>query len=158
MTRAFLALGSNLGDRRAHLQAAVDFLAAVDGVHLLGVSPVYETDPVGGPVQDDFLNAVIAIECDLSPRALLSVCHEAETAADRVRVERWGPRTLDVDIVLVDGVQMHDPELTIPHPRLYERDFVLAPLHDLDPSLADIPADGWTGVRRASVTLRAPER
>ena len=158
MTRAFLALGSNLGDRLAHLQAAVEFLAGADGVHVLAVSPVYETDPVGGPAQDDFLNAVIAIECDLAPRALLGVCQEAETAAERVRVERWGPRTLDVDIVLIDGVQMHDPELTIPHPRLYERHFVLAPLHDLDASLVDIPADGWTGVRRAPVALRLPER
>lgn len=158
MTRAFLALGSNLGDRLAYLQAAVDLLGATDDVQVLAVSPVYETDPVGGPVQDDFLNAVVAIECDLEPYELLAVCHEAEAAAARVRVERWGPRTLDVDIVLIDGVQMHDPELTIPHPRLYERDFVLAPLHDLDPSLVDIPADGWTGVRRASVALRAPAR
>ena len=157
MTRAFLALGSNLGDRLAQLQAAVAFLAAADGVNLLGVSPVYETDPVGGPVQDDFLNAVVVIECDLAPRALLGVCQAAEAAAERVRVERWGPRTLDVDIVLIDGVQMHDPELTIPHPRLYERHFVLAPLHDLDPSLVDIPPDGWTGVRRARAALRAPE-
>ena len=158
MTRAFLALGSNLGDRREHLQAAVDFVGAARGVSVLAVSPVYETDPVGGPAQDDFLNAVVEVETSLSPQRLLSLAQDAETAADRVRVERWGPRTLDVDIVLVDGVQMDEPELTIPHPRYHERGFVLAPLHDLDPTRVDAPPGGWAGVRRAGVTLRMPAR
>ena len=158
MTRAFLALGSNIGDRHAHLQAAVEFVDAAHGVTVLAVSPMYETDPVGGPAQDDFLNAVVELDTSLSPHQLLRVAQDAEAAADRVRVERWGPRTLDVDIVLVDGVQMDDPELTIPHPRFHERGFVLAPLHDLAPTLIDAPAGGWAGVRRAGVTLRMPAR
>ncbi len=156
MTRAFLALGSNLGDRHAHLQGAVEFLHAEPEIVVLAVSPVYETDPVGGPVQDDFLNAVIEIETDRSPRQLLEIAHAAETVADRVRVERWGPRTLDVDIVFIDGVTVDEPDLTIPHPRWRERDFVLAPMHDLAPDLVELPRDGRHGVRRAAVTLVMP--
>lgn len=158
MTRAFLAVGSNLGDRHAHLQAAVDFVGHAPGVSVRAVSPVYETDPVGGPVQESFLNAVIEIDTDLAPYALLAVAHKAEQAADRVRLERWGPRTLDVDIVLVDGVEMDDPDLTIPHPRFAERGFVLAPLHDLDPGIVQVPADGWTGVRQTARGLEIPVR
>ena len=156
MTRAFLALGSNLGDRHAHLQAAVDFIAAAADVSVRAVSPVYETEPVGGPVQEDFLNAVIEIETDRSPRQLLEIAHAAEAAADRIRVERWGPRTLDVDIVFVDGVTVDEPDLTVPHPRWRERDFVLAPMHDLVPNLDAMPRDGWHGIRRASAVLRMP--
>ena len=156
MTRAFLALGSNVGDRHAHLQAAVEILHSPPELTVRAVSPVYETDPVGGPVQDDFLNAVIEIETDRSPHQLLEIAHAAEAAADRVRVERWGPRTLDVDIVLVDGVTMDEPDLSVPHPRWRERDFVLAPMHDLAPDLVEVPADGWHGVRRAPVVLRTP--
>ena len=156
MTRAFLALGSNLGDRHAHLQAAVEILNSPPELTVRAVSPVYETDPVGGPVQDDFLNAVIEIETDRSPHQLLEIAHAAETAADRVRVERWGPRTLDVDIVFIDGVTVDEPDLTVPHPRWRERDFVLAPMHDLAPDLVEVPADGWHGVRRAPVVLKMP--
>ena len=156
MTRAFLAVGSNLGDRHAHLQSAVDFLGAAPGVSVRAVSAVYETDPVGGPVQADFLNAVVEIETDLAPYDLLAVAQRAEQAADRVRLERWGPRTLDVDIVLVDGIEMNDPDLTIPHPRFSERGFVLAPLHDLDPGIVEVPADGWSGLRRIARGLEIP--
>ena len=156
MTRAFLALGSNLGDRAAHLQAAVDFLHSQPELTVRAVSPVYETDPVGGPVQDDFLNAVIEIETDRSPHQLLVIAHAAEAASDRVRVERWGPRTLDVDIVFIDGVTVDEPDLTVPHPRWRERDFVLAPMHDLAPDLVEVPRDGWHGVRRAAVVLTMP--
>lgn len=156
MTRAFLALGSNLGDRHAHLQAAVDFLHATTGISVQAVSSVYETDPVGGPAQDDFLNAVVEVDTSRSPRELLAVAQEAEAAGARVRIERWGPRTLDVDIVLIDGLAIDDPDLTIPHPRWQERGFVLAPMHDLDPTLVDAPVDGWVGVRRCAVTLRMP--
>ena len=156
MTRAFLALGSNVGDRHAHLQAAVEILHSPPELTVRAVSPVYETDPVGGPVQDDFLNAVIEIETDRSPQRLLEIAHAAEAAADRVRVERWGPRTLDVDIVLIDGVIVDEPDLSVPHPRWRERDFVLAPMHDLAPDLVEVPADGWHGVRRAPVVLRTP--
>ncbi len=156
MTRAFLALGSNLGDRHAHLQAAVDLLHAEPELTVVAVSSVYETDPVGGPVQDDFLNAMIEIETDRSPQQLLEIAHAAEAAADRVRMQRWGPRTLDVDIVFIDGVTVDEPDLTVPHPRWRERDFVLAPMHDLAPDLVEVPRDGWRGVRRAPAVLRMP--
>lgn len=156
MSRAFLGIGSNLGDRLAYLQLAVDRLAAADRVTVVAVSPVYETDPVGGPVQDDFLNAVVAVDTTLAPADLLAVAQGAEAAAERVRTERWGPRTLDVDVLLFDDVVSDDPVLTIPHPRMAERAFVLAPLHDVAPDLVTVPASGWEGVRRAPVALRAP--
>lgn len=131
--RTFLSIGSNLGDRRQHLIDAVDSLPDV-----VAVSPVYETDPVGGPGgQDQYLNIVVELHTAIAPRALLSICHRIEANAQRVRAERWGPRTLDVDIVWMDGVEMDDEALTIPHPRWKERRFVLAPLRDLAPDLVD---------------------
>ena len=133
MTRAFLSLGSNLGDRRQFLSDAVGSL----GSSVVAVSPVYETDPVGGPDQGRFLNLVVQLETDLSPRELLAVCHRLESAAQRVRMQRWGPRTLDVDIIWIDGVTVDEPDLVIPHPRWSERNFVLAPLADLAPELVD---------------------
>jgi 2-amino-4-hydroxy-6-hydroxymethyldihydropteridine diphosphokinase len=154
--RAYLGIGSNLGDRLGHLQLAVDRLARAPGVRITGVSPVYETDPVGGPVQDDFLNAVVGVDTDLTPDELLAECAAAEAAAARVRDVRWGPRTLDVDVLWIEGYTSTDPVLTVPHPRMAERAFVLAPLHDLDPMLAPSPAGGWEGVRRAPVALRVP--
>jgi 2-amino-4-hydroxy-6-hydroxymethyldihydropteridine diphosphokinase len=131
--RAFLGLGSNLGDRRAHLRAAIERLAAVGPTR---VSPVYETAPVGGPTdQGPYLNLVVELDTDLSPRALLVLCHELEQAAGRVRTERWGPRTLDVDVLLVDGETVDEHDLVIPHPRLWQRRFALAPLRDVAPDL-----------------------
>lgn len=130
--RTFLSLGSNLGDRRRFLSDAVDSLPDV-----VAVSPVYETDPVGGPDQGRFLNLVVQLETDLSPRQLLAVCHRLESGAQRVRTQRWGPRTLDVDIIWIDGVTVDEPDLVIPHPRWSERTFVLAPLADLAPELVD---------------------
>lgn len=158
MTRAYLGIGSNLGDRRAELQRAVDGLAAADGVVVIAVSSVYETDPVGGPVQDDFLNAVVAIETELGPHDLLAVGAAIEAEAHRVREVRWGPRTLDVDILLMGDLTVDDADLTIPHPLLFERGFVLAPLHDVAPELVDRPAEGWPGVRRADAALTVPAR
>jgi 2-amino-4-hydroxy-6-hydroxymethyldihydropteridine diphosphokinase len=128
--RAFLSLGSNLGDRRALLRDAVDSLPDV-----VAVSPVYETAPVGGPEQDNFLNLVVQLETKLTPMQLLGVCHRIESSAERVRDVRWGPRTLDIDIIWMDGVQMDEERLTIPHPRWQQRRFVLAPLRDLAPDL-----------------------
>lgn len=152
---AYLAIGSNLGDRMAHLQLAVDTLAGTPGVHVTSVSRVYETAPVGGPPQDAYLNAVVAIETDLDPRALLDRCHEIEHLAARERAERWGPRTLDVDILVMDDTRVDTPDLTIPHPRMWERGFVLAPLRDVAPDLVD--ANGtWEGVRAAGVALKVP--
>ncbi len=133
MTRAFLSLGSNLGDRRQFLAEAVGTL----GSSVVAVSPVYETDPVGGPDQGRFLNIVVQLETDLSARELLAVCHRLESGAQRVRMQRWGPRTLDVDIIWIDDVAVDEPDLVIPHPRWSERTFVLAPLADLAPELVD---------------------
>ena len=153
--RAYLALGSNLGDRAAQLQRAVDGIADAPGVRVVAVSHVYETAPVGGPEQDAYLNAVVAIDTERGPHELLDLAHELEDAAQRVRAERWGPRTLDVDILLVGDVRRDEPDLTIPHPRLWERGFVLAPLRDVAPDLVDTGAH-WEGVERAAVTLRLP--
>ena len=128
--RTFLGLGSNLGDRRAYLREAVESLPDV-----VSVSPVYETDPVGGPEQGPFLNIVVELDTGLTPNALLSVCHRIESAANRVRDERWGPRTLDIDIIWMEGVELGDERLTVPHPRWKQRKFVLAPMRDLAPDL-----------------------
>ncbi len=137
--RAFLALGSNLGDREAHLRGAVASLRALERV--VGVSPVYETAPEGGPrSQGPYLNAVVELDTDRSPRELLALCARLESGAGRVRTERWGPRTLDVDVLLVGDEVVDEPDLTVPHPRMWERRFVLAPLADLAPEL--VPA-GW---------------
>jgi 2-amino-4-hydroxy-6-hydroxymethyldihydropteridine diphosphokinase len=136
-----LALGSNLGDRQDILQGAVDAVAAIPGVYVDVASPVYETAPVGGPEQPDYLNAVLLARTTLAPRELLDRLHRVEAAFDRVREVRWGPRTLDIDIITYEGVLSDDPVLTLPHPRAHERAFVLAPWHDADPS-AEIPGRG----------------
>lgn len=137
MPRAFLGLGSNIGDREAYLRDAVDGLRPYG---LQSVSPVYETDPVGGPTQGPFLNLVVELATDRGPRDLLAVCHELEAAAERRREVRWGPRTLDVDVLWVDGVAVSEPDLEVPHPRMWDRRFVLAPLRDLAPDLVDAAA------------------
>ena len=138
--RAFLGLGSNLGDRRAHLRRAVDQLRAGSRSPVTAVSRLYETEPVGGPAeQGPYLNVVVqlAVAPDADPYRLLDECHRLEAAAGRVRSVRWGPRSLDADVVWIDGVVLEDPELTIPHPRWRERRFVMAPLGELAPDLAD---------------------
>ena len=132
MRRAFLSLGSNLGDRGAHLVAGVDVVAGDDARR---VSSVYETEPVGGVTQEAFWNLVIELATDDSPRQLLARAVAAETARARVRDLRWGPRTLDVDVLLVGDEASDDPEILVPHPRMYERSFVLVPLHELAPEL-----------------------
>jgi 2-amino-4-hydroxy-6-hydroxymethyldihydropteridine diphosphokinase len=137
VTRAYLGLGSNVGDRAGYLRDAV---ASLGPVGLTAVSPVYETDPVGGPEQGAFLNLVVELDTDRTPHELLGVCHRLESAAGRVREVRWGPRTLDVDVLWIDGVTVDDPDLVVPHPRLCERRFVLAPLRDLAPDLVDAAA------------------
>lgn len=139
--RAVLALGSNQGDRVAQLQRAVDVIAAWPGLRVHGVSSVYETDPVGGPQQPDYLNAVLVVETTESPETLLRRAHEVEHEQGRVRRERWGPRTLDVDIVVVGDLVVDSPGLTLPHPRAHERAFVLLPWVEVEPGAA-IPAVG----------------
>jgi 2-amino-4-hydroxy-6-hydroxymethyldihydropteridine diphosphokinase len=157
-----LALGSNLGDRRDILQGCVDAIAGIPEVQLMAVSPVYETVPVGGPPQPDYLNAVLLARTTLPSRALLDQLHQVEAAFSRVREVRWGPRTLDIDIITVDGEVCADPELTLPHPRAHERAFVLAPWHDVDPG-AVLPGYGdvatllaatdASGIRRSGLVL-----
>lgn len=156
MTRAYLGLGSNLGDRLGHLQAAVDALGATAGIRVVAVSSVYETSPVGGPTQDDFLNAVVAIDTELAPPDLLAVALAVEELSARVRTVRWGPRTLDVDILLFGDERVRSPDLEIPHPRMDERAFVLAPLHDVAPDRVEPPVDGWEGVAVTSLRLSLP--
>jgi 2-amino-4-hydroxy-6-hydroxymethyldihydropteridine diphosphokinase len=125
--RAYLGLGSNLGDRRAHLRTAVAALPDV-----VAVSPVYETEPVGGPPgQDPYLNLVVELDTTRTPRELLDLAHRLEDDAGRVRAGRDGPRTLDVDVLLVGGLTVDEPDLVVPHPRMWQRRFVLAPLADL---------------------------
>ena len=131
--RAALGLGSNLGDRIGHLVAAID-VRSERGVESLLVSSYYETAPVGGPDQNDFVNAVVVIDTILTPIQLLELAHRCEDAAERVRSERWGPRTLDVDVLAYDDLTDDAPELTLPHPRAVERAFVLVPWSEVDPT------------------------
>ena len=125
--RGFIALGSNLGDRLANLQRAVELLAGRDGVRVLKASRVYETDPVGPP-QPDYLNAVLEIETSLPPARLLEEAQLVERELGRVRTERWGPRTIDIDLLTYGDERIDQPDLQIPHPRMHERAFVLVPL------------------------------
>jgi 2-amino-4-hydroxy-6-hydroxymethyldihydropteridine diphosphokinase len=146
--RAFLGLGSNLGDRWAHLRRAVDQLRAGGRTPVTAVSRVYETEPMGGPDQGPYLNLVVelAVAPGSDPYQLLEECRRLEAAAGRVRAARWGPRTLDADLLWIDGVVLDDPELTVPHPRWRQRRFVLAPLGELAPDLVDEAAvDGAGG-------------
>lgn len=148
MSRAFLGIGSNLGDRLEHLRDAVAGLSDV-----VAVSQVYETAPVGGPRQDDFLNLVVELDTDATARDLLGVCRRLEAAAGRVRETRWGPRTLDVDVLWVDGETVDDDDLIVPHPRMWERRFVMAPLLELAP---DIVPDDWESRATGSVVPIGP--
>ena len=144
MTRAHVGLGSNLGDRLATLDAAVRALDADESTHVMAVSRVFETVPVGGPEQGPYLNAVAVLETDRDPHSLLGLLHAVESLLGRVRTERWGPRTADLDLLLYDGPPIEDPDLTVPHPRARERAFVLVPLCDADP-FARFP-DGQTAM------------
>lgn len=132
---AYLGLGSNLGDRRRHLQQALRGLAACEDVRLRAISSLYRSAPVGGVKQADFYNAVVAIETALPPSRLLACCKRLEGCAGRLPGERWGPRPLDLDILLCGNLVMSSEALTIPHPRLPERAFVLRPLAELAPEL-----------------------
>jgi 2-amino-4-hydroxy-6-hydroxymethyldihydropteridine diphosphokinase len=166
--RAVIALGSNLGNRLETLQGAVDAFEDTPGVRVKAVSPVYETEAVGGPAgQPSYYNAVVLMRTTLGPRSLLERAGAVEDAFSRTREVRWGPRTLDVDIVAYGDVVSEDPELTLPHPRAHERGFVLAPWHDTEPD-AELPgrgrvADlleqvGTEGIRRRTdIALHLPE-
>lgn len=154
---AYLGLGANLGDRHATLSTALARLAAAPEVRIARVSPVYETAAVGLTDQPDFLNLVVELETTLAPRALLDLCLQIEQSLGRVRHERWGPRTLDLDVLLYADVTLADDRLTVPHPRIHERAFVLVPLADL---AANLPVNGvcirdhLARTGRTGVTLR----
>jgi 2-amino-4-hydroxy-6-hydroxymethyldihydropteridine diphosphokinase len=144
--KAFVGLGSNLGDRLAYLRTGLTYLPDV-----IAVSPVYETDPVGGPPgQGSYLNIVAELWSSASPRQLLEAGSNAEAAAGRARDVHWGPRTLDVDVLLVGDLTVDQPDLKVPHPRMWERGFVLVPLADLAPELV---GDRLTAAMRAGVSL-----
>lgn len=161
--KAVLALGSNLGRRFQTLQGALDTLFDAPGLEFVAVSPVYETDPVGGPEgQKPFLNAVVIVETTLDPATLLERAQSVENAFGRERVERWGPRTLDVDLIVVGTESSDDPELTLPHPRVHERAFVLVPWSQADPD-AVVPGRGTVaellaGLDQSGVRLRPDMR
>ena len=153
--RAVLGFGSNIGDRAATLQAALDGLGR--NTRVVAVSGIFETAPVGGPLQPDFYNAVVLVDTTLGAAELLALAHSLEVAAGRVRLEHWGPRTLDVDVLAYGDQRSDDPELTLPHPRAHERAFVVLPWLEIEPdgaidgrgTLADLAvALGTTGVRR----------
>ena len=138
MSTAYLGLGSNQGDRLAFLRAAVEGLRAEKDVTVVAASGVYRSAPVGFSDQPEFLNAVVVIDTALTPRRLLEVTRRIEDSSGRLRRERWGPRTLDVDILLIDGIEVDEPELAVPHPRLTDRRFALEPLLEVDPD-ASLP-------------------
>ncbi|MFJ6563812.1 2-amino-4-hydroxy-6-hydroxymethyldihydropteridine diphosphokinase [Streptomyces sp. NPDC091412] len=159
--RAVISIGSNLGNRLETLQGAVDALEDTPGVRVKAVSPVYETEPWGVEPgsQPSYFNAVVILKTTLPPSSLLERAHAIEEAFNRVRDERWGPRTIDVDIVAHAETVSDDPLLTLPHPRAHERAFVLAPWYDVDPD-AQLPgrgavADLLTALTREGVAPRA---
>lgn len=153
MDRAYLSLGSNMGDRGEYLAMGIE---AVVGSDPYRVSMVYQSEPVGGVDQEDFWNLVLELSTDASPRNLLERCRKAERLASRERHTRWGPRTLDVDVLLVGERTSGDPEILVPHPRMYERAFVLVPLRELAPELvSDEQLEAATGAVVALGTLES---
>jgi 2-amino-4-hydroxy-6-hydroxymethyldihydropteridine diphosphokinase len=141
MTRAYIGLGANLGPREITLLQAVDLLAETEGVEVRAVSQLRETDPVGVVDQPPFLNGALAVDTSLSPRELLDRLLGIEQALGRVRDVRWGPRVVDLDLLVYGELQVDEPGLRVPHPRLHERRFALEPLAELDPEL-DVPGLG----------------
>jgi 2-amino-4-hydroxy-6-hydroxymethyldihydropteridine diphosphokinase len=147
VARAYVGLGANIGPRETTLLRAVDLIAAVPGVEVLELSSFRETEPVGVTDQPEFLNGALAVETSLSPRALLDALLDVERALGRMRREgeRWGPRTIDLDLLLYGDEAVDEPRLTVPHPRLHERRFALEPLAELEPEL-EIPGRGRVSV------------
>jgi 2-amino-4-hydroxy-6-hydroxymethyldihydropteridine diphosphokinase len=141
VTIAYVGLGANLGPREVTLLRAVDLLGEADGVEVVAVSQLHETEPVGVVDQPPFLNGAVAIETTLGPRELLDLLLEIERSLGRVRVERWGPRTVDLDLLVYGSETVDEPGLRVPHPRLHERRFALEPLAELAPELV-VPGRG----------------
>ncbi|MEX2190792.1 MAG: 2-amino-4-hydroxy-6-hydroxymethyldihydropteridine diphosphokinase [Bacteroidota bacterium] len=168
MTVVFLGIGSNKGDRLGYLRKAVGSVGRIPGVVVKAVSSVYETQPRGVEVQSDFLNAALVAESDLSAVELAGSLKALEQALGRTRSERWGPREIDIDLLLYDGLVLESDSLTLPHPELHNRRFVLEPLRELAPdfvhprlqaSIKDLyahcPDNGW--VKKTSMKLKQPE-
>ena len=150
--RAVIALGSNLGDRLGNLQGGLGSLFGAPGLDFVAISPVFETEPVGGPDQPSYLNAVLIADTRLPARAVLERCQGVEAAFGRTREVAWGPRTLDLDLIVYGDLVSDDPALTVPHPRAHERAFVLAPWHAADPD-ARIPGRGPVAALLAGVGM-----
>ena len=141
MTRAYVGLGANLGSREETLHRAVELLGDADGVEVVAVSELHETDPVGVVDQPRFLNGAVEVETTRTSRELLDLLLEIERSLGRVRAERWGPRTVDLDLLVYGDEIVDEPGLRVPHPHLHERRFALEPLADLDPEL-EVPGRG----------------
>jgi 2-amino-4-hydroxy-6-hydroxymethyldihydropteridine diphosphokinase len=138
MTRAYLGIGSNVGERRSFCRRAVAELAATDGIEVIANSSLYETSPVGGPPQRSFINMVCKTDTSLDARALLDVCKDIERRLGREPTEmRWGPRVIDIDVLTFGDEKINEPGLEVPHPRMTRRRFVLVPLVELDPEASD---------------------
>ncbi|WP_431802023.1 2-amino-4-hydroxy-6-hydroxymethyldihydropteridine diphosphokinase [Halobacillus andaensis] len=150
MNKAYIALGSNLQEREQFLTEAIDLIKGHEQINLKNTSSIYETEPVGYTDQNCFLNAVIEVDTSLEPLVLLDYCQQIEEELGRKRVIKWGPRTIDLDILLYNQENMKDERLTIPHPHMHERAFVMVPLAELNPGIY-IPASG----ERAFEVVRA---
>lgn len=135
MRKALISIGSNIGDRKSYIDTAVDALNHIPSVKVLRISPIYETEPWGYVNQDNFYNAVLEVETNLTANTLLGVCLGIEAGVGRIREVKNGPRVLDLDLLLFEGQECTTAELTLPHPRMFERDFVLVPLKDLYPEM-----------------------
>lgn len=133
MTTAYIGLGSNMGDRKSNLDDALRLLDEADGVRVVKASSYLETEPVGYVEQGLFLNAAAEVETELPPEGLLAVCHEIENRLGRIRTVRWGPRTIDLDILLYGDMVIDSESLKVPHPLMHEREFVLGPLNEIAP-------------------------
>ena len=136
MVKTYISLGSNMGDRKKYLKQALEMMNKLDDIRVVKVSRLYETAPVGKTDQNWFLNAVVQLETSLSPEALLKALQNIEHTLDRKRDIRWGPRTIDLDIIAYGQIERTGPLLTIPHPRAHQRAFVLMPLSDIEPSFS----------------------
>ena len=147
MNDSYLSLGSNMGDRLDMLKQAVDLLGKHPAIEVAAISSLYETDPVGFTAQEPFLNMAVHVRTSLSALELLDACQEIEQQLQRKRLVKWGPRTIDLDILLYNQEKIESERLVVPHPRMHERAFVLIPLLELNPSLEGMPEPPEQGVR-----------
>jgi 2-amino-4-hydroxy-6-hydroxymethyldihydropteridine diphosphokinase len=132
---AYIGIGSNLGDRPANIESAIAELKNRPGIAIEKISSIIETTPIGGPAQGKYLNGVIKIKTEISPRALLSILQNIENKLGRARTVKNGPRTIDLDILLYEDKAINEPDLKVPHPRMFEREFVMKPLLEIEPGI-----------------------